>query len=978
MRHGGSDIDFWRVPWAKCPYVKPGERQYWLPLHNHATDAGALAQLIWDEWLGVGVRHLIASDFGGDEALARAVVVLAAALHDTGKCTPAFAGQASEAKVWLECEGFEWQHGSIAQDSRALPHAIAGYVLVAEYLRSVGVPDRHAEAFAVVVGGHHGVPPDDSQIADAIKAHRFLGGGLWAQSRAALIDHVLVTLDLESAVSALRRVRLSDASQMLITAIVIMADWIASTPELFPLVPSFEQVDESPFVRAERGWRRLGLPALWQPSAEALTADVTHLLQSRFEVDFEANAMQRTVVESARAMSAPGLLLIEAVMGAGKTEAALLAAEVLAYKFGRTGIFYGLPTRATTDAMFDRALTWWRNAPGTEPAERGIVLRHSSAWLNPGFRALPRRYPRSAPASDDQASVEWEPVDVDRDSPGAPTWDGRGRAQCSEVVAHSWTSGRKKASFADSVIATIDHELLASLATRHVVLRHLGLARQVVILDELHACDLWMAQYLERTLEWLGRYGTPVIALSATLPPAQRQRLVDAYETGRRAGLPAEWTEPTRRVGALAATPRRVRSSLPEVPERDEYPLITWLDAGQVRQATAPPPPSREVAIDWLADGLEDLERALDPVLVAGGCALVVCNTVGRAVQRYRHLRGRWGDRVTLAHSRYVVHDRSERDTWLRSTFGPEPGDRSGRVVVATQVAEQSLDVDFDLLVTDLAPVDLLLQRIGRLHRHPRPSRPPAAYPSRCLVTGLGVPLSDSRAPRLDPGGATVYGEYLLYRTAGLVAPLLVGNRSLTLPKDVPDLVRHCYGERVVGPEAWQSEIERAYQKALGAEAADKSGADTYRLVSPGAKETLVGLLSASAGEAETSAGATKAVRKDDGGFEVIVLEEADDGLRLLPHLDDGRRIPTDVRPDFETVRLLALSMVRVPGSVTRREADMDAVLSALAATYFPAWQRDPVLSGQLVLLLDSDGYATAGPFRFSYDPEAGLEVLHG
>lgn len=970
----------WRAAWAKAPRPEPGERQIWLPLHVHLMDTGAVAGLIWSAWLGAGVRAVIAADFAGDERTARLVVQLAAALHDIGKLTRAFAGQVPCMRVEMEARGFGWAGVAVAEDARSLPHALAGHILIVEYLRAAGVPESNAAAFAVIAGGHHGVPPNDSQVVEAVKAQRFLGRGEWDQARADLTAHVIATLELAEAVEALKSVQLSDASQLLVTAVVIMADWIASNPQYFPLVPAFQDVPDDPQERATRGWQTLGLPHPWRPTDESLTADVTELLRSRFQVDFEANEVQQLAVEAARQMPEPGLLLIEAVMGAGKTEAAMLAAEVLARRFGRSGIFYGLPTRATTDAMFDRALTWWKNVPGEgqASAERGMALRHSTAALNDQYRALPRWTSDRGGSEQDEALLAGELVDVGLDEPQAPAWEGRWH-QKARVVAHHWTSGRKQASFSDTVIATIDHQLLAALTTRHVVLRHLGLARQVVILDELHAADSWMSVFLEGALEWLGRYRVPVIALSATLPPDQRQRLADAYEKGRRAGAGTAAAAPSATLHGLKVTRPRRPATLPRVPRSEEYPLVTTAAAGEVTQVSATPPPGRSVDLAWLRDDLDALTAAVDPVVTAGGCVLVVRNTVARAVATYRHLRGLWGEGVALAHSRFIAHDRMANDTWLRENFGPgDHGDRRGRIVVATQVAEQSLDVDFDLLVTDLAPIDLVLQRIGRLHRHARDNRPAEARRPRCLVTGLAARPNSEVAPGLGSGAVKVYGEHLLLRSAALIHDIVAAGHPLRLPDDVPALVRDCYGETVLGPPAWQPAMAEALQEFRASLHTTQGNARTYLLRPPGRNATAIGLLEANVGEAESSAGVVKAVRQSDGGFEVIVLERADDGLRLLPHLDDGRPIPTHERPDRDTVRLLARSSVRVPGWVTTFWSDMNTVLNDLAKNYYAGWQRDPVLSGQLVLLLDPDGSGTMGPFRVTYDREVGLEVSRG
>lgn len=951
--------------WAKSLRPEDGGPWRWSSLWTHLTDTAAVMRLLWD-WAGAPVRRVIAADAAGDDTAAREVAVLAASLHDIGKGTPAFAGQVEPLRIELERQGYRWPAGYDSAHSRDLPHSVAGHHLVEQMLIGRGVDKVSAEAFAVIIGGHHGVPPTKSELNDVFDRAHLLGDGAWREARVELVEDVVQTLGLEAALDSLATVRLSDASQILLTALVVMADWIASNADLFPLVPIGTHCQGDPTERAARAWREFGFPERWLPTTEALTADATALLRARFGVDYEANRLQQAVLEAARGMAEPGLLLIEAVMGGGKTEASLLAAEVFAAKFGCSGVFYGLPTRATADAMLDRVLVWWQNVPGLDRGDRNIALRHGNAGLNDTYRGLPRRSRRDetnsiAASVPEEAPLEGSHIlDVGRDEPSAPLWDGR-RTMDGTAVAHYWTSGRKKAAFADTVVGTIDHELLAALRSRHVVLRHLGLARQVVVLDEVHAADTWMFVYLERALEWLGRYGVPVIAMSATLPPDQRQRLVDAYENGRR------WVPPSHER-------RETFGELPQVPVHDAYPLVTALSAACVTQRSADPGTPRPVSMAWLTDDVDHLVREIEPVVTAGGCVLVIRNTVRRAVETYRALQPVWGEAVTLAHSRFIGFDRLRKDDWLRSTFGRGAGDRSGRIVVATQVAEQSLDIDFDLLVTDLAPIDLILQRVGRVHRHLERTRPTAAQTPRCLVTGV-APRERGDVPEVDRGSAYVYGEYRLLRSAALLDEIVAAGGHVTLPSDVPSLVRRCYSDEPVGPPVWQLALDAARSRAETEQAALVSAAGVYRLVGPGKRRSLIGTLSVSVGEAETSTDVARQVRRSDGGFEVVLLRYAVDGLSFLPHLGDTRRIPTDRVPERDVVRLLARSMVRVPAVVTSRPEWTDRVLNDLSRNYFSAWQRDAVLGGQLILLLDESNCGTLGPFQVTYHDEVGLGV---
>jgi CRISPR-associated helicase Cas3 len=405
--------------------------------------------------------------------------------------------------------------------------------------------------------------------------------------------------------------------------------------------------------------------------------------------------VQVAAVEIALAQPEPGLVIVEAPMGEGKTEAALLAAEALAARSGADGCFVALPTRATTDAMFSRVLRWMQALPGL-PVDTSVVLAHGTANLNDEYRGLLRR-----------AWIR----EVGQDEAG---------------IAHHWLNGRKRGPLAQFVVGTIDQVLFAGLKSRHLMLRHLGLAGKVVIIDECHAYDVFMSRYLDAVLHWLGAYGTPVVLLSATLPAARRAELVRAYDSGRGAETVA-------------------------LPEDPGYPVV--VASGMPARAVPAGGAARAVRLDRLPDDLDVLAGLLRDALAGGGCAVVVRNTVGRVQETADRLVEIFGaDEVTVTHSRFLACDRARLDTDLLRRFGPPgPGvERPARhVVVASQVVEQSLDVDFDLMVTDLAPVDLVLQRTGRLHRHDRP-RPAGLEQPRCVL--VGVQDWAATPPRAVPG----------------------------------------------------------------------------------------------------------------------------------------------------------------------------------------------------------------------------------
>ena len=259
--------------------------------------------------------------------------------------------------------------------------------------------------------------------------------------------------------------------------------------------------------------------------------------------------MQRAAVEVARSVETPGLMIIEAPMGEGKTEAALAAAEILAARTGRGGICVALPTMATTDAMFGRVHRWLERLPHEDGADvRSVFLAHGKARLNEEFQGLAR------------SSGRWvmSAMGEDLREGGSSTRD-KLRNPPDSVVVSQWMQGRKKGMLANFVVCTVDQVLMGALEMKHLCLRQLALANKVVVIDECHAYDSYMRCYLNRVLEWLGAMGVPVVLLSATLPAQQRREMLTSYQRGQCAvetpvEKPVRRRPPRRRSGMTAPT----------------------------------------------------------------------------------------------------------------------------------------------------------------------------------------------------------------------------------------------------------------------------------------------------------------------------------------------------------------------------------------------------------------------------------------
>jgi CRISPR-associated endonuclease/helicase Cas3 len=441
-----------------------------------------------------------------------------------------------------------------------------------------------------------------------------------------------------------------------------------------------------------------------------------------------------------------------------------------------------------------------------------------------------------------------------------------------------------------------------------------------VFQDECHAYGAYMSQFLTTALRWLGAYGVPVIVLSATLPAEKRVSVIKAY-----LGL-SEDKGSLHNESALL--------------ENRSYPLITYTDGDEVYQRAVPDEDAETTTVQLERLDFEAIGDKLEEVLRDGGCAGVIVNTVKRSQQLAREFRKRFGDNVVrLLHSRFLTPDRMEKERVLREELG-KPAENSKRpalcIVAGTQVLEQSLDIDFDVLITDICPMDLLLQRIGRLHRHSGRIRPPRLREPVCYVTGL-------ESNGFESGSLEIYGEYLLARTRALLPS------SVTLPNDIPVLVNEVYRD-----DTEDSEAKQAWQdKKHGAE----SKAKTFLLCAPmkRSNKTIVGWLNTSIGDDPSGKRGERTVRDTSPSIEVLAVVESGGVMSLF----SGQTLPREL--DDESARELAKQSLRLHAALSENEHITE--LEELARKKVPQWQESKWLKGELFLFFDETGTAELGDY---------------
>ena len=363
----------------------------------------------------------------------------------------------------------------------------------------------------------------------------------------------------------------------------------------------------------------------------------------------------QAAAETAVLPDGPVLALVEDMTGAGKTEAALILAYRMIASGRARGLFFALPTMATANAMFARMTTAAARLFVEPPT---LTLAHGRAALHEGFRAL---------------------VGAEEDS--TP------EANCTRWLADD----RRRSLLADVGVGTIDQALMGILPTRFATLRLFGLTDRVLIIDEAHAYDPYMQRQLETLLRMQAMNGGSAIVMTATLPLEMRQAYADAFGDGL-----------DQRPAALACR---------------AYPALATVGAETSQHPVKPAPAAyRTVRVARIDDATAAVDH-LQAGVAAGASCVWIRNAVDDVIAAVELLRAQ-GCPAGLLHARFALGDRLRHEAAAMDTFGRNGDKRAPQVLVATQVVEASLDLDFDVMVSDLAPIGALIQRAGRLWRH--------------------------------------------------------------------------------------------------------------------------------------------------------------------------------------------------------------------------------------------------------------------
>ena len=662
-----------------------------------------------------------------------------AALHDIGKITLGFQMKCSQWPFPTELEN---------TIRKTVAVSVSDHALVSQVMLQSELKPTKSQLWAAAVGAHHGRPKgrnakiEYEAAADWASAHRQIVGEELIKIFGPLPSHAPNT-----------RFHRTHSDLWLLAGLISVADWIGSNEDFF-------QSERGVSLEIARRQAKEALAIIGWPGGRLQEVDFKTVF------GFSANSVQRSV-----AKAQPGLLIVEAPMGSGKTEAALFIAQQWIAGGHHHGFYFALPTQVTSNRIHLRVAEFLNN---TIEDTAHLRLAHGHAWLEP--TPILQLRPTHSSFNDRK----------DGDNPVSDLREAR-----------SWFASAKQALLAPYGVGTIDQALQGMVTVKHFFVRRFALAGKVVILDEIHSYDIYTGTLVGALVRELLNLGCSVIILSATLTAARRRELLST------AGC-----------------------SEPQSP--DAYPLVTEaIPDGTVRHHEPEWTKTRNVVVHAREASTETVLEELIHRAEAGQHVLWIRNTVIEAQQGFRALKDemREGDvKLGLLHARFPFKRRQELEgDWLNYLGKNRSSEGPGSILVATQVVEQSVDIDLDFIVSDLAPTDMLIQRMGRLWRHERQTE----------HRKTEIPEFWVRLPQLDEAAKAktlktalgrsgrVYAPYVLLRSAKVWR----GRKEITFPKQIREVLEATYAPAADDePDGWadlREELEAEKRKlSLNAEAA--------------------------------------------------------------------------------------------------------------------------------------------------------------
>lgn len=724
--------------WGKARPLEGIARHDWHPIAYHGLDVAAAGEAYLR--LRPEVLARLAHRAGLPGPVTRNWLLFGLAIHDLGKYADCF--QAKWRRLgtppdWTEHD--DPGHGSVGRALWDQQCDLGWDPDDASFLHLFQENFSHRDAFThwvAAIFGHHGRPVGGPSgplrqlvTGTAVaNAHRYVAACA-----------TLFPLDVLDGPEQLQDASFKETS-WLVAGTAMVADWIGSNQAWFPYeAPDHTLADYWPLAQQRAGRAILETGLSRPPVAPGFTLSDA-LASAAGKADPVPSDLQDWALADFKP-TGQSLVIVEDLTGAGKTEAALIAAHRLMKAGLAGGLYWALPTMATANGLYARLAKSYDRL--FDDPNASLVLAHGKREFNPAFKrsVLP-------------AGRQEKPL-------GTAPDDESASAQCAAWIADD----RRKAFLADVGVGTIDQALLAVLPAKHQALRLAALAQRVLVIDEIHSYDPYVSKLVASLLEFHAALGGSAVLLSATMTQKLRRDLVAAFAKG------ARWST--------------------EAPKSHAFPLVTVVTNAKQTQEIARQSnrgTRRDLAVQRLASEAEVVDFLLKAYR-RGEASVWIRNTVHDAITAADALRQRLGARdaaaVDLFHARFALGDRLAIETRTLDDFGKDSvAERRNRILVATQVVEQSLDLDFDTMVSDLAPIDLLIQRAGRLHRHGKEAR--GNRPDPVLHVLAPEPRDDATAKWFANLFAKAQYVYQDHGQLWLTMRYLVEHDGLKLESDSP------------------------------------------------------------------------------------------------------------------------------------------------------------------------------------------------
>ncbi|PSK89408.1 CRISPR-associated endonuclease/helicase Cas3 [Murinocardiopsis flavida] len=757
-------IQEWARPWAKHT-KKHGVHA----LACHLIDTMEVAYRLYPIILGPKVRKELDRIFAPLDGSARDWVALLCGLHDLGKYTPAFQSLVLEVAL---ARFPEKDHPVLERNAPAkkgqrwdTKHGLGTAVHLQDMLEAAGASRDTALLIGHILGGHHGWFPNPGEVR-AARGKDDLGDRSWAEARSELVQKIAGLRGLDFGTPAWSEVEVTALGLVGLAGLTTLADWVASDSSRFAYEPNPEDIhayQERAREQADRTLRTTNWSA-WIPPERTGYRDL-------FKKD--PRPLQKAVEASLDQCDGPGVLVIEAPTGEGKTRAGLQAAADLARRLGLGGLYFATPTKA----LSRQALNEVRKLMEGTGSPLDVNLVYGGAAKDMRAERVEAQILPSAVGEEDAG---------DDGGQNSLEWFTRKRGLAFPIGA-----------------GTIDQLLKSVIRSGHNYLGMASISNKVVVIDEAHAYDMYTGRLVDQFLWFCGWMGVPVVLMSATLPANRREELVEYWRAGAESRAPdrervrvlapgswqVAWTGGTGSPSALGLSDETKARGALKVEHVDESP-------------------------DAIAEQV--VARVGDE-----GTALIVLNTKTRAQDvRDRIAKLLVGKEdlpeLVLFTGESQGVDRTRIEEQVHSLLGGKSPEERHAIVVGTQVLEHGLDIDADLLVSDLCPIDLLFQRAGRLHRHRRTHRPSGLGTPTLLVADVNPERRAARGPGdrgsmfFAPHIAKIYAPLILGRTRVVLSEVLAQERWDPLDEIAKQIHRVYVAEESMIEDGWEGAWDNA------------------------------------------------------------------------------------------------------------------------------------------------------------------------